>query len=77
MAVAAGGRCPLLPLLLLALVCCTCCRPAGGLGLATAAAEASRAGESQEAFVTLLYSDQYVLGVRVLGQSLKESGTKK
>ena len=35
------------------------------------------AGLSQEAYVTLLYSDDFLLGVRVLRQSLIESNTEK
>jgi hypothetical protein len=30
-----------------------------------------------EAYVTLLYGDEFLLGVRVLGQSLRDSGTTK
>lgn len=31
---------------------------------------------TKEAYVTLLYAEEFLLGVRVLGQSLRESGTK-
>jgi hypothetical protein len=31
----------------------------------------------KEAFVTLLYSDSFVLPVRVLGHSLQKTGTKR
>lgn len=31
---------------------------------------------TQNAYVALLYGDEFLLGVRVLGQSLKETGTK-
>lgn len=31
---------------------------------------------SPEAYVTLLYAEEFLLGVRVLGQSLRETGTK-
>lgn len=30
-------------------------------------------GESDEAYVTLLYGDEFVLGVRVLGKSIKDT----
>lgn len=32
---------------------------------------------SQEAYVTLVYGEDFVLAARVLGQSLRESGSKK
>lgn len=32
---------------------------------------------STQAYVTLLYGDDFLLGVRVLGQSLKDSGTDR
>lgn len=32
---------------------------------------------SDEAYVTLLYGDQFVLGARVLGKSLRDTGTTK
>lgn len=32
---------------------------------------------SEEAYVTLLYGDQFVLGARVLGKSLRDTGTTK
>lgn len=35
-----------------------------------------RPGHSQ-AYVSLLYSDSFVLGLRVLGQSLRETGTER
>lgn len=40
------------------------------------AAAVSPPGSSQ-AYVTLLYGESYFLGVRVLGQSLRESGTSR
>ncbi|XP_073002348.1 inositol phosphorylceramide glucuronosyltransferase 1-like isoform X2 [Typha latifolia] len=33
--------------------------------------------ESDEAYVTLLYGDEFVLGVRVLGKSIRDTGTAK
>lgn len=33
--------------------------------------------QSEEAYATLLYSDGFLLGVRVLGQSIRESGTNR
>ncbi|KAJ3682339.1 hypothetical protein LUZ60_014912 [Juncus effusus] len=35
------------------------------------------AEESDEAYVTLLYGDQFVLGARVLGKSLRDTGTTR
>lgn len=32
---------------------------------------------SKEAYVTLLYGDDFLLGVRVLGQSLRQSATTR
>jgi Arc/MetJ family transcription regulator len=32
---------------------------------------------AREAYVTFVVSEEYVLGARVLGQSLRESGTKR
>jgi inositol phosphorylceramide glucuronosyltransferase 1 len=32
---------------------------------------------SDEAYVTLLYGDQFVLGARVLGKSIRDTGTTK
>ena len=40
-----------------------------GVGVAAAATE--------EAYVTLLYGDEFVLGVRVLGKSLRDTGTRR
>lgn len=33
--------------------------------------------ESEEAYVTLLYGDEFLLGVRVLGKSIRDTGSKK
>lgn len=33
--------------------------------------------KTQEAYVTLLYNDDFLLGARVLGQSIRNSGSKK
>lgn len=32
---------------------------------------------SGEAYVTLLYGDEFLLGVRVLGKSIRDTGSKK
>ena len=32
---------------------------------------------TEEAYVTLLYGDEFVLGVRVLGKSLRDTGTRR
>jgi inositol phosphorylceramide glucuronosyltransferase 1 len=42
---------------------------AAGAGFAVAATE--------EAYVTLLYGDEFVLGARVLGKSLRDTGTRR
>lgn len=34
-------------------------------------------GSSDEAYVTLLYGDEFVLGVRVLGKSIKDTKSNK
>lgn len=34
-------------------------------------------GAGQQAYVTLLYGEAFMLGVRVLGQSLRETGTTR
>uniref|UniRef100_A0A7C9A5D2 Hexosyltransferase n=1 Tax=Opuntia streptacantha TaxID=393608 RepID=A0A7C9A5D2_OPUST len=40
-------------------------------------ADARRSQASKEAYVTLLYGDEFVLGVRVLGKSIRDTGSKK
>lgn len=40
-------------------------------------ADARRSQSSSEAYVTLLYGDEFVLGVRVLGKSIRDTGSKK
>uniref|UniRef100_A0A7N0U7N5 Hexosyltransferase n=1 Tax=Kalanchoe fedtschenkoi TaxID=63787 RepID=A0A7N0U7N5_KALFE len=37
----------------------------------------SQAQTSSEAYVTLLYGDEFLLGVRVLGKSIRDTGSKK
>lgn len=32
---------------------------------------------TKEAYVTLLYGDEFLLGVRVLGKSIRDTGSKK
>ncbi|GMY20593.1 inositol phosphorylceramide glucuronosyltransferase 1, partial [Fagus crenata] len=32
---------------------------------------------SDEAYVTLLYGDEFLLGVRVLGKSIRDTGSRK
>ena len=57
----------------LALICALCsARLASGQRFSLAQAPAA-----DEAYVTLLYGDPFLLGVRVLGQSIRESGTKR
>lgn len=41
------------------------------------AADAVRPSRTKEAYVTLLYGDSFLLGVRVLGQSLRQTGTTR
>jgi hypothetical protein len=36
-----------------------------------------KSSASSEAYVTLLYGDEFALGVRVLGKSLRDTGTSK
>lgn len=38
---------------------------------------ASKSQSTEEAYVTLLYGDEFLLGVRVLGKSIRESGSTK
>lgn len=57
------------------------CWTAAILGCAPAAAAAAAAPAAgtapRQAYVSLLYSDSFLLGLRVLGQSLRESGTTR
>lgn len=39
--------------------------------------DAKKTQSSNEAYVTLLYGDEFVLGVRVLGKSIRDTGSKK
>lgn len=41
------------------------------------AAGEPRSQSSQEAYVTLLYGDEFLLGVRVLGKSIRDTGATK
>ncbi|CAH9146760.1 unnamed protein product [Cuscuta epithymum] len=41
------------------------------------ASGAQRSQSSKEAYVTLLYGDEFLLGVRVLGKSIRDTGTTK
>ena len=73
-----------LPALLSAagLLCCRCVPALGAAAAASTSAlrslAASSSAEAQrEAFVTFVVSEDYVLGARVLGQSLRESGTQR
>jgi hypothetical protein len=43
---------------------------------ASAVPEPSKAG-SKEAYVSLLYGDAFLTGMRVLGRSLRETGTRR
>ena len=55
-----------------------CCRCAPALASTRALRSASAAAAAQrEAYVTFVASEDYVLGARVLGQSLRESGTTR
>lgn len=56
-------------------VSCVLAGSAAGGGLE----EATRRSKptSSEAYVTLVYGDDFVLGARVLGQSLRETGTAR
>ncbi|KQJ83610.1 hypothetical protein BRADI_5g15780v3 [Brachypodium distachyon] len=38
---------------------------------------ATAAAATEEAYVTLLYGDEFVLGVRVLGKSIRDTGTRR
>lgn len=38
---------------------------------------AGAAATTEEAYVTLLYGDEFVLGARVLGKSLRDTGTRR
>lgn len=38
---------------------------------------AAAAAATEEAYVTLLYGDEFVLGVRVLGKSIRDTGTRR
>jgi hypothetical protein len=59
-------------------------RPRLGLWVALLAAAALLAvgggggvAAAEEAYVTLLYGDEFVLGVRVLGKSIRDTGTRR
>ena len=47
--------------------------------LVSAASSSSSSGSqsSDEAYVTLLYGDEFLLGVRVLGKSIRDTGSNK
>jgi hypothetical protein len=62
--------------------------PAPGLGLwaallaaaallAVGGSGVAAAEGAEEAYVTLLYGDEFVLGVRVLGKSIRDTGTRR
>lgn len=40
-------------------------------------ASSSGSQSSDDAYVTLLYGDEFLLGVRVLGKSIRDTGSKK
>ena len=67
-----------LPALLAAagLLCCRCAPATSTQALVVEASSAAEAAQ-REAFVTFVVSEDYVLGARVLGQSLRESGTQR
>ena len=69
-----------LPALLAAagLLCCRCAPATSTQALVVSASSAAdKAVVHREAFVTFVVSEDYVLGARVLGQSLRESGTQR
>ena len=41
------------------------------------AASIQRSQRTEEAYVTLLYGDEFLLGVRVLGKSIRDTGSTK
>lgn len=43
----------------------------------SAASSSSGSQSSDEAYVTLLYGDEFLLGVRVLGKSIRDTGSNK
>lgn len=47
------------------------------LAVAGTRAEPVDGDPSTQAYVSLLYGDDFVFGLRVLGQSLRETGTKR
>ncbi|KAH7543340.1 inositol phosphorylceramide glucuronosyltransferase 1 [Ziziphus jujuba] len=47
------------------------------LWIQTTGAKGSSSQPSKEAYVTLLYGDEFLLGVRVLGKSIRDTGSKK
>eukprot|EP00897_Mesotaenium_endlicherianum_P003673 jgi/Mesen1/3333/ME000191S02472 len=81
MATTVTGRCGLVSVMLLALgtfLTHGTARglPLGSLGVSAKAIDVPRQ-QSKEAYVTLLYGDEFLLGVRVLGQSIRETGSTK
>ena len=42
-----------------------------------AASSSSESQSSDEAYVTLLYGDEFLLGVRVLGKSIRDTGSNR
>ncbi|CAD7702913.1 unnamed protein product [Ostreobium quekettii] len=71
----AGGASALLAALLFVGQCCG--RSVTSDARATLEADAPRAPGSREAYATLLYGDDFMLGVRVLGQSMRETNTDR
>lgn len=57
---------------LIALVLAATIRPNGAFE-----SSSSRRQTSTEAYVTLLYGDEFLLGVRVLGNSIRDTGSTK
>ncbi|KAL5207296.1 hypothetical protein ABZP36_031731 [Zizania latifolia] len=47
------------------------------VAVAVLAAGTGAAAGAEEAYVTLLYGDEFVLGVRVLGKSIRDAGTRR
>ena len=71
----------MLAVLVLGALCCllshTCASPWGAATLEDSESLSRQSPGSSEAYVTLLYGEEYVLGVRVLGQSLRNSNTER
>ena len=54
-----------------------CGRPLLAAALVAVALLSGALAATEEAYVTLLYGDEFVLGVRVLGKSIRDTGTRR